>query len=242
MKTTITACTALLLVAALAQARPPQCTLPDRTELANVWVVSDGRSYKSVTDLPARPPATACGKKNCDCGCADGENCRCASAGKSAKVTKRAGKSCCSSACTCGCNEGAPCTCGRATASHAPTNALTVSQSLPPSYQAQTGPAGCGEPCGGRAVSLACGSPWSASWGYTGTCPPVAPARTFVGYQAPLQAPPPAPALAFNRAPMMQAPMMRAPVQSFRPAMNFGGGTGGGFGGRSFGGGGGCST
>lgn len=50
-----------------------------------------------------------CGKPNCDCGCVDGEPCRCATPEpKPVKICE------CSPQCTCGCNEGLPCTCGKA--------------------------------------------------------------------------------------------------------------------------------
>lgn len=55
-----------------------------------------------------RPPVQAslpCGKSSCDCGCKDGEPCRCA-----AGVLARACP--CSPLCVCGCNQGGPCCCG----------------------------------------------------------------------------------------------------------------------------------
>jgi hypothetical protein len=99
----------ILLLAATCQGRPPQCTLPERSQLTNVWVVDSERHYGSVTDLPARPPqrstTNATGK---------GSNGNGDHTLSSRKKAVRRGCAC-SGGCTCGCNEGAPCTCGQAT-------------------------------------------------------------------------------------------------------------------------------
>lgn len=53
------------------------------------------RSFRRAIEAPP------CGRESCDCGCKDGETCRCATA-----------KSCpCSDQCSCGCNDGRPCDC-----------------------------------------------------------------------------------------------------------------------------------
>lgn len=82
---------------------------PRATFLSKWTAGGGGWCFVLLASPPPPPPAgrpkqalQPCGRASCDCGCRDGEACRCAAA---------AGCDC-SPGCSCGCNDGRPCACG----------------------------------------------------------------------------------------------------------------------------------
>lgn len=91
----------LVLVMLSMSAKPPQAPRPLQAPLVE----------EAIKQTHKKTPV--CGKSSCDCGCQEGDMCRCA------KAKSKRTKTCeCSPACTCGCNEGAPCRCSQSVPSY----------------------------------------------------------------------------------------------------------------------------